>query len=117
MLTTPQLYMAITKPRDSDYVQEKRVEIEECLTQVHDWMSANKLKLNSSKTEVMLFGTRQKLEAINLPSLSVAGTSVILTDGPITNLGVLFDSSLSMAPQVNKMIKTASYHLRNIGYV
>jgi len=80
-------------------------------------MSANKLKLNSGKTEIMLFGTRQKLKLVEIPYLDVAGTNVLVTDRPIRNLGVMFDSSLSMTAQVNNMVKTANFHLRNIGAV
>ena len=35
--------------------------IESCLTQIQNWMSANFLKLNSDKTEIVIFGTRQQL--------------------------------------------------------
>ena len=61
--------------------------------------------------------SRHSLQAVNVTSLTVAGTQVQVTDGPINNLGVMFISTLSMSPQVNKVVKTASFHLRNIGHV
>ena len=64
-----------------------------------------------------LFGTRHSLQTVNITSLSVAGTQVHVTDGPIGNLGVMFDTTLSMSAQINKMVKTSSFHLRNIGHV
>ena len=42
---------------------------------------------------------------------------VQVAQGPIANLGAVFDSSLNMSAQVSKMVKTASFHLRNIGRV
>ena len=111
------IYLSLTRPADPDYIKDQCVRVEECLAQIHTWMSANKLKLNSGKTEIMLFGTRQKLKLVEIPYLDVAGTNVLVTDRPIRNLGVMFDSSLSMTAQVNNMVKTANFHLRNIGAV
>ena len=91
--------------------------IEQCLADIHAWMTSNKLKLNSSKTEVMLFGTRTSLAKVNLSSLKVAGISVSIAEKPIRNLGVMFDHLMSMASHVNKTIQSANYHLRNIGLV
>jgi len=112
-----QIYLSLTRPDDPVYVKDQCGRVEECLSQIHTWMSANKLKLNSGKTEIILFGTKQKLKLVDIPSLSVAGTNVIVSDKPIRNLGAMFDSSLSMAAQVNNMVKTANFHLRNIGTV
>ena len=35
----------------------------------------------------------------------------------VRNVGAIFDSTLSMVPQVNSLCKTASYHLRNIARI
>jgi len=80
-------------------------------------MIANKMKLNSEKTEIMLLGTCKQLQEISLKSISVAGTEVPITKGPIHNLGATFDSFLSMEAQVINTVKSASLHLRNIGHV
>ena len=80
-------------------------------------MTINKLKLNSDKTEIKLFGTKHSLSCINIPSLNVAGTCVTITEGPIRNLGVMMDSLLSMSSLVGKMIQSACFHIRNIGTV
>jgi hypothetical protein len=36
---------------------------------------------------------------------------------PIRNLGVLFDSALSMDAHVSSVVRATSFHLRNIGIV
>jgi len=54
---------------------------------------------------------------VNITSLEVAGTHVHVSDGPVRNLGVLLDNSLSMSSQVNRMVKSSCLHLRNIGQV
>ncbi len=38
-----------------------------------------------------------------------------MSSEPVRNLGVLYDSQLSMAPHVNNVVKKSSFHLRNIG--
>ena len=55
-----QIYFSLTRPDDPVYVKDQCNRVEECLSQIHKWMSANKLKLNSGKTEIILFGTKQK---------------------------------------------------------
>ena len=36
---------------------------------------------------------------------------------PIKNLGIVFDCSLSFNEQINRVVKTAGYHLRNIAFL
>jgi len=88
--------------------------LEGCLTDIHCWMSQNMLKLNSDKTEIVVIGTKSQRIKINIPSLSVAGQTVTVRCEPVSNLGAILDPSLSMVQQVSKMVKTSSFHLRNI---
>jgi len=80
-------------------------------------MTNNKLKLNNDKTEIMFFGTKSSLADVNITSLEVAGTHVHVSDGPVRNLGVLLDNSLSMSSQVNRMVQPACLHLRKNGQI
>ena len=91
--------------------------MEQCLADIHTWMTRNKLKLNNDKTEIILFGTKSAINNINIAALEVAGVRVQLSEGPVKNLGVKQDYSLSMSSQVNAMVQSASFHLRNIGQV
>ena len=36
---------------------------------------------------------------------------------PIKDLGIVFDCSLSFNEQINRVVKTAGYHLRNISFL
>ena len=93
------------------------VELEHRLNSIQDWLTVNKLKGNPDKTEFMLFGHQQTLKSLVLPALTIAGTVVQLSKVPVRNLGVLFDSKLSMDSHVSSVVRAASYHLRNIGLV
>ena len=78
-------------------------------------MTANKLKLNKSKTDLIYLYSRHNPQT-SLPSIQFGNDSIIPTEA-VRNVGAIFDSTLSMVPQVNSLCKTASYHLRNIARI
>ena len=62
-----------------------------------------------------MVGTERKLSSFNLTATSVAGCRVLVSDKPISNLGVSFDRNLSMCNQVHRVVRSAYFHLRSIG--
>ena len=110
-----QVYLSISDPANLDTTQQECTRLESCLTDIHLWMSANKLKLNSDKTEVLVVGTERKLISLNLTAISMAGCRVLVSDKPISNLGVSFDRNLSMCNQVLRLVRSVYFHLRSIG--
>ena len=64
-----------------------------------------------------MVGTKNKLASVNLDTISVAGCRVLVSDKPISNLGVSFNQTMSMASQVRHVISSAYFHLRSIGRV
>ena len=110
-----QVYLSISDPANPDTTRQECTRLESCLTDIHLWMSANKLKLNTDKTEVLVVGTERKLSSFNLTAISVAGCRVLVSDKPISNLGVSFDRNLSMCNQVHRVVRSAYFHLRSIG--
>ncbi len=64
-----------------------------CLHEIKSWFSANFLKLNGSKTQVLLIGTNSSLSRSCSFSLSIDGSSVS-PSRQVRNLGVIFDSTL-----------------------
>ena len=72
---------------------------------IKKWMSSRKLKLNMEKTECMLIGSNSRLvELSEFSSLIVDGNSLDFKS-PVRNLGILFDSTLSMKNQLNNVKK------------
>ena len=110
-----QVYLSISAPANPDTMRQECTRLESCLTGIHLWMSANKLKLNTDKTEVLVVGTERKLGSFNLRAISVAGCRVLVSDKPISNLGVSFARNLSMCNQVHRVVRSAYFHLRSIG--
>ena len=109
-----QLYLSI-KPITQQSVDIGVARLESCLTDMYTWMSQNKLKLNADKTEVLVLGTPKQRAKIS--HHSVNGEIVNILNIPIGNLGSVFDPSMNMAAHVSKAVKSANYHLRNIGRI
>ena len=74
--------------------------IETCIIEVAAWMARNDLKLNAEKSQAILFqplkhGVNKQPEVC----VEVAGRRIALSTS-VRNLGVVFDSRLSMEAQV-----------------
>lgn len=57
-------------------------------------MTKYKLKINNSKTEIIIYGTKQQLAKVNISSVQVGGTYVKCVDH-VRDLGVLMNNCLS----------------------
>ena len=80
-------------------------------------MSTNFLLLNDAKTEFMLLSSKNFTpENCPLPSVKI-GDEVVDCSTGAKNLGVLFDSSLSMENHIANVSRTCFYHLRNISRI
>ena len=88
-----------------------------CLKDIHQWMTANFLKLNSDKTEVMMVGTYQQLAKFYISAINVAGVSVSVGQHPVHNLGVMFDQNMTMEAHVSSVACSAAFHTRNISRI
>lgn len=79
-------------------------------------MLANKLKINESKTELILFAPKQSRHAFGDISITFGGSFITPTSS-VRDLGAYFDSDLSMTSHVNNVLKTGYYHLRRIAKI
>ena len=106
-----QIYMVI-KPQDS--LDTISIRLENCISDISTWMNASMLKLKQEKTELIVFSPKgQQRKALQLR----VGDKSIETTEVVKNLGVHFDSSLTMEKQVNCIAKSCYYQIRNIGRI
>jgi hypothetical protein len=63
-------------------------------------MSANLLMLNPSETDFLLIGLRKQLSKLNCPTVNTASAVTFSPAPQARNLGVLFDSNLSLSGTV-----------------
>ena len=73
----------------------------------------NRLKLNASKTEVILLGSSRRLMPCSFDEISIAGNTTRLVNR-VRNLGVIIDSELTFSEHVTKLVNTSYYHLRQM---
>ena len=87
--------------------------MERCVRAVRAWMITDKRKLNESKTEFMIIGTRQQLSEINRNTLLV-GSDRVESVTEARNLDVLFDCNFNFCNHITKTSSLAFYSLHNI---
>ena len=88
----------------------------EAVTALQTWMTADKLVLNNDKTELIVIGTRAKLDKTSISELSIDHVKVSEVCN-VRNLGTWFDNHLSMKTAINKTCQSELYHLHNIGRI
>ena len=101
---------------ESDSFYCARTKLEHCIADIKMWMNCNFLKLNDSKTEMLIIGSRYNLKNVSQVSIDV-GDDQISSIHQVTSLGAQFDSELSMDRFVSSKYKTCMYHLRCISRI
>ena len=62
-----------------------------------DWFCQSQMKINASKTQLLVLGTKQMLR--NLPQISIkVGTSTVTESRTVRNLGLVIDKHLTFQP-------------------
>ena len=79
-------------------------------------MASNLLKLNADKTQFIWLGSRQQLLKVEIDSIQLGSGSVSLKSS-VNNLGVIFDSQLSMRDHVRHVCHSCFYQLRQLRVV
>ena len=91
------------------------VNLQQCLHDIKVWMTNNYLKLNDDKTEVIeinpFYGQHQTVSSISFDDKSVP------VQTSAKSLGVYFDHKLSFERQMNELVKTLNFRLKNISRI
>ena len=109
-----QLYLAF-KP---DAAAAALDQMMDCIDEIRSWMEANMLKLNDSKTEFMVIGSKNTLAKISddIGSIRV-GDETVEAASSARNVGAILDSHMNLEDHVNSITKGCYHHLRNIGRI
>lgn len=83
------------------------------MSSVHNWLTANRLTVNPSKTEYLLIGTPQQRSKISSSDITFQNTTLSPTDSA-RNLGFIFDSDLSHEKQIASVCRTSFHHIRQL---
>ena len=92
------------------------LDLQEDLDRLANWCVDNDIYINTSKTKVMFFGSRAKINSSTLPELNI-GEKTLPRVKTYTYLGLKLDEQLNMETHANSLIQKVSnkiYHLTKI---
>ena len=107
-----QLYKSV-KPSDVE-IEMLSTSMGLCIDDVKSWMVDNKLQLNEEKTEIILCNPKKSHVPIHVDHIATENEKLSFSD-KAKNLGVYFDSKLSMESHVNYLSTILFCELRRIG--
>ena len=104
--------LKVFSPRSNDQILAIEC-IEDCVSDIQNWMLQHRLKLNDNKTEVIIFGTKQQLAKLTCDQVEFGNDRIKIVD-KVRNLGGTLDSGLTMEHHVNQLCKNSSHNLYNL---
>ena len=91
--------------------------MQDCISDVKTWMTANKIELNDDKTESLLIASN-RTHFPNPPPISIhTGNADIPFSSQAKNLGVTLSSNLSMEKHVANVCRSAYVEIRRISNI
>ena len=88
-------------------------DIEHCLREIKFWMSHNFLKINEDKTKLLLISSKQDNRHVFTDLCISFSGNIIVPSLDAVNLGVTFDSKMTMAPYINSIVSKGYWQLSN----
>ena len=84
-----------------------------CIEEINEWMTSNRLKLNTDKTQFIWLGTQQQLAKVHCHTITIRRTTItILTE--VTCLDVVIDPEMKFAPHIKRLSGRCFYKLRQL---
>ena len=100
-----------------DRISELLHSIQSCISDVIAWETANMLKLNDSKTELMLVTSKRSKHLHNLPTSITIGNAQIPFKQSVKNLGFTLDCHLTMNAHVSNIARTCYFELHRLASI
>ena len=100
-----------------DRISELLHSMQSCISDVKAWATVNMLRLNDSKTELMLVTSKRSKHLHNLPTSITIGNAQIPFKQSVKNLGFTLDCHLTMNAHVTNIARTCYFELRRLAYI
>ena len=91
--------------------------MQSCISDVNAWATANMLKLNDNKTELMLVNSKRAKHIHNLPSSITMGNAQIPFKESVKNFGLTLDCHLTMNAHVSNIAWTCYFEQRRLASI
>ena len=88
-----------------------------CISDVKAWATANMLKLNDSKTELMLVTSKRSKHLHNIPTSITIGNAQIPFKQSVKNLDFTLDCHITMNAHVSNIARTCYFELRYLASI
>ena len=100
-----------------DRISELLHSIQLCISDVNAWATANMLKLNDNKTELMFVTPKRTKHLHNLPTSITIRNAQIPFKQSVKNLGFTLDCHLTMNAHVTNIDRTCYFELRRLASI
>ena len=100
-----------------DRISELLHSMQSCISDVKAWATENMLKLNDSKTDLMLVTSKRSKHLHNLPTSITIGNAQIPFKQSVKNLGFTLDCHLTMNANVSNIARTCYFELRRLASI
>ena len=108
-----QLQMSAPPDRMSELLHS----IQSCISDVKAWATANMLKLNDNKTELMLVTSKRTTHLHNLPTSITIGNAQVPFKQSVKKLGFTLDCHPTIISHVTNFARTCYFELRRLAYI
>ena len=100
-----------------DRISELLHSMQSCISDVKAWATANMLKLNDNKTELMLVTSKRTKHVHNLPTSMTMGNAQIPFKMSVKNLGFTLDCHLTIDAHISNIARTCYFELRRLSSI
>ena len=87
------------------------------LNLISKWMGSRFLKLNASKTKLLIFSPKNLEDNVYIDNVYLGNNVALPVTHEEMNLGFKFDSHLSCSPQINMVLRQSYRYISDIGKV
>ena len=94
-------------------VSDLQLRLSACIDDVALWMRANRLQLNTSKTDLLWCSTARRQHQLPSTTLRV-GSDLVQPSTSVRDLGIFIDAELSMRTQVQRTVAGCFAALRKL---
>ena len=101
------------KQNNNNKSKQNKTKLTQCVKDIQQWMTANKLKLNQEKTEFFIACSPYHRSRISHLTLWIGDTEIPQSQS-IRNLGVVFDQHMTMSHHITPLSKSVNWNIRNI---
>ena len=101
----------------TDRISELNHSMQSCICDVKAWATANMLKLNYNKTELMLVTSKRTKHLHSVPTSITIGNAQIPFKKSVKNLGFTLNCHLTMNAHVSNIARTCYFELRRLASI